>query len=475
MSFIRLLYKDLPVIYYNMDSKYEIVINNKRIYDYYKKNPSIQIETMNLILLDFMEQLSTDMTAVLQNTFQGQVMTEMKEMRQQLSSLQESLFTRIHKNNEDFIEKTKLVFSVSSHENKENLSQQLQKNTETFIDKLNLLIPKGNDEMNRKIQEQLSLVHQSLQVDLQRYLTKTDAPLNDFISVMDSKLASFQQPIFTLIHSNQEHMSSKLGNVKEDIAVSKNTTEKLYTEMSEYLNKYKISSQFKGACAEKNLEELLVNLFPEDEILNTTGESESGDFILKRNNENYIMFETKSYQSNVDTKEVEKYVKDTGLLKLHSIMMSQYTGIVGKKPYTIEINEHGNIMIYLHHVNFSQDKIKQAVQIIDSMAPRIKAITSEEDAHGISIDKEVLNRINNELIQFLERKDKVKELLKDQCKTSCLHVDALEMPDLSAFLQDKYPSKKMKMYCHCGYGCDNKKQLSNHQRTKHPKVETNLF
>jgi len=28
------------------------------------------------------------------------------------------------------------------------------------------------------------------------------------------------------------------------------------------------------------------------------------------------------------------------------------------------------------------------------------------------------------------------------------------------------------MYCYCGYGCDNKKQLSNHQRTKHPKVET---
>ena len=59
-----------------------------------------------------------------------------------------------------------------------------------------------------------------------------------------------------------------------------------------------------------------------------------------------------------------------------------------------------------------------------------------------------------------------------KCKSSCVQVDALEMPDLSAFLQDKYPSKKM--YCHCGYGCDNKKQLSNHQRTKHPKVdETN--
>jgi len=451
---------------------YETVIRNKRIYDYYQKNPSIQIETMNLILLDFMEQLSTDMTSLLQNTFQGQVMTEMKEMRQQLSSLQESLFTKIHKNNEDFIEKTKLVFSVSSNENKDHLSQQLQRNTDTFIDKLNLLIPKGNDEMNRRIQEQLSLVHKSLQVDLQSYLTKTDAPLSEFISMVDSKLASFQQPIFTLIHSNQEHISTKIGNVKEELVVSKNTTEKLYTEMSEYLNKYKVSSQFKGACSEKNMEELLVNVFPEDEIINTTGDTASGDFILKRNNEEYIMFETKSYQSNVDTKEVDKFVRDTSHKKLHSIMMSQYTGIVGKKPYTIEVNEHGNILIYLHHVNFSPDKIRQAVQIIENLAPKVKTITAEEDANGVSIDKDLLNRINNELIQFLERKDKLKEFLKDQCKSSCLQVDALEMPDLASFLQDKYPSKKMKMYCHCGYGCDNKKQLSNHQRTKHPKVET---
>ena len=451
---------------------YETVINNKRIYDYYKQNPSIQIETMNLILLDFMEQLSTDMTTVLQNTFQGQVMTEMKELRQQIGTLQETLFTRIHKTNEEFIEKTKLVFSVSSHENKEYLSQQLHKNTESFIDKLNLLIPKGNEEMNKKIQDQLTLVQKSLQVDIQNYLTKSDAPLSEFISIFDTKLSSIQQPIFSLIQSNQEHLSTKIGTVKEEMALSKNTSDKLYTEMSEYLNRYKTSSQFKGACSEKNLEELLVELFSDDEIKNTTGIPHSGDFILRRNNEDYIMFETKSYQSNVDTREVDKFVKDCSTIRLHAVMMSQTTGIVGKKPYTIEVNEHGNIMVYLHHVNFSPDKIRQAVQIIDNMSPKVKLITAEEETNGVSIDKDVLNRINNELIQFLERKDKLKDFLKEQCKSSCVQVDALDMPDLTVFLKDKYPSKKHKMYCQCGYGCENKKQLSNHQRTKHPKVET---
>lgn len=448
-----------------------MVLNNKRIYDYYKKNPGINIETMNLILLDFMEKLSTDMTSLLQNTFQGQVMNEVKELRQQMSLFQGTLLSQVQKTNEEFIEKTKLVFSVSSNENKEYLSQQLQRNTDTFMDKLQLFIPKGNEEMNRKIQEQLSIVHKSLQEDIQAYVTKTDAPLGDFISLLDTKLSSIQQPLFSLIQTNQEHLSTKLSTVKEEMVVSKNTTDKLYTDLSEHFNKYKISSQFKGACSEKDLGGVLVELFSDDLIENTSGQNEQGDFHLVRNQVPYIMFETKSYRSNVDTEEVNKFVNDTKKTRLHSIMMSQYTGIVGKKNFTIDINEHGNIMIYLHQVNFSPDKIRLAVNIIDNLAPRIKAITEEEETNGIMIDKDVLNRINNEVSLFLDRKNKLKDLLKEQCKTSCAHVDTLELTDLGLFLKDKYPEKKHKMYCHCGYGCDNKKQLSNHQRTKHPKTK----
>lgn len=451
--------------------QHTLVLCNKRIYDYYQKNPSINIETMNLILLDFMEKLSTDMTSLLQNTFQGQVMNEVKELRQQLAQFQGYMITQVQKSNDDFIEKTRLVFSVSSSENKEYLSQQLQRNTETFMDKLQLFIPKGNEEMNRKIQEQLSLVQKSLQEDLQAYVTKSDAPLGDFISLLDTKLSSIQQPLFSLIQANQEHLSTKLSTVKEEMAVSKNTTDKLYTDLSEHFNKYKISSQFKGACSEKDLEEVLVELFTEDKIENTSGKTGKGDFHLVRNEVSYIMFETKSYRSNVDTEEVTKFANDTKETRLHSIMMSQYTGIVGKKNFTIEINEHGNIMIYLHQVNFCPDKIKMAVNIIDNLAPRMKAITEEEETNGILIDKDVLNRINNEVALFLDRKNKLKDLLKEQCKTSCAHVDTLELPDLGLFLKDKYPEKKHKMYCHCGYGCDNKKQLSNHQRTKHPKAK----
>ena len=597
-----------------MESGYEITIRNKRIYDYYKKNTTINIETMNLILLDLIEKLSTDMTALLQNTFQGQLMSEVKDvkqqllsevkdMKQQLTSLQDSLFTRINKTNEDFIEKTKLVFSLSTSDNKEHMSQLLNRNADLFIERLNAIIPKTNEEMNKKIQEQLSHVHKSIQLDIQQYLNKTDTPLTefistfdsklssiqqplfsfitnqgqimsdvkdikqtvgslqehiavtlqdnnrsflettkliisasnnentekitsvlnhstesyidrirtslpimhdelsrkiqdhlslsqktiecelkqylsnksesnlqDFISSFDSKLSSIQQPIFSLINSNQDNISTKIGSVKDDMLLTKTVTDKLYTEMNDYLNKYKVSSHFKGAVSEKDLERLLIDMFPEDEIINTTGETASGDFILKRNNQEYIMFETKSYQTNVDTKEVEKFMRDSKHKSLHSIMMSQYTGIVGRKPYAIEINEKGCILIYLHQVNFSQDKIKQAVQIIENMAPRLKQITQEEQENGINIDKNILEKINREFISFMENKEKLKIFLKEQNKMACTQIDSLQMPDLSAFLDEKcHSTKKLPFYCHCGYGCHNRKQLSNHQRSAHPK------
>ena len=464
--------KTFYISIYMTECNYQTIINNKRIYEYYKSNSNVSIETMNLILLDFIEQLSTDMTAILQNTFQGQLMTEVKDMKQQLTALQDSLFTKINKNNDDFIEKTKLVLSVSNHDTKENLSQLLNKNTETYIERLSLLIPKSNDELGRKIQDHLSMNQKSIQLELQQYLVNhSESNLQEFLSGFDNKLSSIQQPIITLLNANQEHITTKISSVKEDMSVSNKTSERLYTEMSEYLNKFKSSSQFKGACSEKELETILIDLFPEDEIINTTGETSSGDFILKRNNEEYIMFETKSYQTNVDTKETEKFIKDSNNKRLHSIMMSQYTGIVGKKPYAIEINKHGNVLVYLHHVHFSQDKIKQAVQIIDNMANKIKFIYNQEKENGINIDKELLDKINAQLITFFEKKERLKDTLKEQHKAACTQVDSLEMPDLSKFLETIYPSKKMNMYCHCGYGCDSKKQLSNHQRAKHSKNE----
>ena len=78
---------------------YELKLNNKRLFDFYSKNPTINIETMNLILLDFLEKLSLDMTQLMQSSFNGQLLSELKELKQQMNSLQESFITKMSENN----------------------------------------------------------------------------------------------------------------------------------------------------------------------------------------------------------------------------------------------------------------------------------------------------------------------------------------------------------------------------------------
>ena len=64
---------------------YITTINNKRIFDYYNNNKNIDIESMNIILLDFIEQLGNDMTKVLSNSMFGEILNNVKDIKQQVN------------------------------------------------------------------------------------------------------------------------------------------------------------------------------------------------------------------------------------------------------------------------------------------------------------------------------------------------------------------------------------------------------
>ena len=78
---------------------YAIQINNKRVYEFYTKNTNINIETMNLLLLDFINQIGTDMTKVMSNTLFGEILSNVKEIKQQVNSLTDTFSVKIHEHN----------------------------------------------------------------------------------------------------------------------------------------------------------------------------------------------------------------------------------------------------------------------------------------------------------------------------------------------------------------------------------------
>jgi len=446
-----------------MAEKYSMTINNKRIHEYYKKNPSIDFETMNLILLDFMDKITHDMSKVLQNTLHGQLLQEVKEIKGQLSLFQDTFVGKISEANKSFLETLKLVLSMNSSD----VIQLLQKHSESFVDKMNSLLPKTQEETQRKIQDQLALLQKTIQCDFQQFMiqSKPESNLNEFITSFDLKLSMLQQPIFQLIQSNQEQVSSKLASVKDDLLVNKTTNDRLYSEMSEFLHKYKASSQFKGQYSEHMLETILTEMFPTASIENTTSQTASGDFMIHREDLPDILIENKNYERNVDLDEIKKFIRDVNHKECSGIMMSQLSGIVSKPNFFIEIH-NGKVLIYLHKVFFSKEQIKTAIDVIDHLSSRLSTIVSSETENGINIKKDVLDKINDEVQLFVKNKEMLATTIKESSRRMLLQVEELQLPSLTLFLNDKYASVQNQAFvCDvCNHSFPTKKGLAMHKK-----------
>jgi hypothetical protein len=450
-----------------MTEKYLMTVNNQRIYEYYKKNPSIDFESMNIVLLDFMDKMNSDMSKVLQNTLQGQLLQEVKDIKGQLSLFQDSILGKVAETNKSFLETLKLLLSMNSSENSDKIVQLLQKHSESFVDKFTNLLPKTQEETQRKIHDQLTLLQKTIQCDFQQFMlqTKPETNISEFITSFDSKLTILQQPIFQMIQANQEHVSTKLSNVKDELLVNKTTNEKLFSEMSEFLHKYKASSQFKGQYSEHMLETILTEMYPTAQIENTTAHTACGDFMIHREGMPDVMIENKNYERNVDLDEIKKFVRDVSNKECSGIMMSQLSGIVSKPNFFIEVH-NGKVLVYLHRVFFSKEQIKMAMDVIDHLSSRLVAIVSKEEEHGINLRKEIMDKINAEVQQFIKQKEMLTATVKEYSKKMLTQLEELQLPELIRLINDKYASVQRVQYpCdECGQLFDTKKGLGHHRK-----------
>ena len=121
---------------------FTIQINNRRVYEFYNKNPNINIETMNLLLLDFINQIGTDMTKVMSNTLFGEILSNVKDIKQQVNSLTDTFSIKIHDCNKDFMDTIKLVIGASTSENIDKIRTLLDKNTDELLRKLMFVFQK---------------------------------------------------------------------------------------------------------------------------------------------------------------------------------------------------------------------------------------------------------------------------------------------------------------------------------------------
>jgi len=447
---------------------YSTVINNKRIWEFYNSNPHINVEAINLILLDLIEKINSDMTSTITNTINSEILSSVKEIKHDVSSITNALIVKFHEINKECIESVKLIVSSASSENTDRIFSALDRNTDTFINRLNIEFPKSSHELNIQLKDKFQTLQKTIIDDIKSELSTTvnkENGLKEYISGMDSKIQQLQQPIYSFISANQEQINANLNSLRDANSVAQLTQNRVIEELSDFLNKYRTNSNYKGKSSENVLEGVLCKMFPSDEVINTSSTMKlAGDFMLKREGKLQILIENKNYDLNVQKEGVEKFLRDIRAQKCNGIFMSQHSGIQYKPNYFIEI-EDGCVLIYLHNVNYSEDIIRTAVSIIDNLSARLEEL-GVDDEDGYVIQKSVLDRINVEFQVFVSKKETMLFNLKEFNKSFTAQIDDLNMPDLSSYLNSKYASlQNQKWVCDvCSEAFTKKASLSSHKK-----------
>jgi hypothetical protein len=502
-------------------SKYTLSVTNKKLYEFYNKNSHLNFEAVNLVFHDILVKLTENMSETMSSTINSEILSNIQKqdvvinelkgnlniaieninkIKQETAIFSElkndilninnnvslkfvdfkneyisgvksllienndrnSIVDIIQKSNETFIDKTKLLLN-------ENISSLIENNNKSTINNTKLLLVENNDKYISQIDNTINTFQRSISDELNKLTNNNDDnAIKDFISTFDSKCSNMfqtaQQPVYTILQSTEERIQNNIQNIKDNMLSSQSKHENTMDELSAYLRKFNNSS-YKGAIGECELESVLNKMYPSAEIINTSGVKSSGDFMMKRENKPNIMLENKVYDRNVNPDEIQKFIRDVEEIKTHAIFLSQNSGISRKKNFQVDVHK-GLIMIYIHNVQYSPEKIQIAIDIIENLAERIEEIDSEEEHENV-ISKSLLDEINQEYLSFNKQKDEIILMSKDYQKKLIGQLENLKMNALNKYLSTKYSNNEKTgfscEYCNV-FSASTKKSLSAHVR-----------
>lgn len=226
-----------------------------------------------------------------------------------------------------------------------------------------------------------------------------------------------------------------------------------------------------GETGEKLLEVLLNKIVLNAEVTNVGHLKNQGDFCIQRENHTPIMVMNKVSHKNVGPEEIQDFLammKENGR---HGIFISQHSGFVNKNDYQIDF-VNGNIVVFLHNVNYCMDKIQNAIQALDSLSSRMKNVNTQYDEY---LTEEVIYEINKEYQNFITKKDSILYQLKENQRALVIDIESLQFMNLDKYLSTKFTIQKKNDSILCTickkYSSNTLKGMAAHKRgckKKHP-------
>lgn len=417
----------------------DIIIKDKTIIAFYNDNPNLNIIDMNLIFIDILKNLSTNLNETLTNTINHKILSTLNDLTKDISHFKQDVSTKLQDTKKEYIDNIKLILDNTTMNTNDKIQNILEKNNETIVNKttsiINEVIPKNNERFFSLVDNSIKTLHESINNDtnlLIQNINKDDNSISEFITNIDTKfnhmISNLQQPIFSFIQSSEERTNTNVQQIREKIISQQLSQETLHNGMQEFLNKYKHNSSSKGNVSEHELYSILQYIFPCDEIIDCSTETATCDYRVNRlnNTRPTILFENKDYSRSVTTEEIKKFERDLHLQKQHGIFISHKSNITFKEPFQIDIINN-IIHIYIPNAEYNIDKIKIAVEIIDSLSNKISTLNHSE-TETINMNKDDLDELIESFNDFNTQKLSLIETVKYNNK---LILDKIEIMQLN--------------------------------------------
>jgi hypothetical protein len=485
------------------------MIKNQRIIDFYNKNKQLDFEKVNLLYIDILENiintsiespssvklimqsLGTQKTelnnilSVITSTSESyknelsnikhtysltteNIKNDMEGLKSMIINLSSVITTKLYETKDNYIKELKDTLKNTDAISILNIGTTIEKNNIQLVDKLMLIlndiVPKSQ---NKHYEDIIKIFKDDIISSLDKVKSHNPESIIEKISsIVDTKynnlVINIQEHIMKSVSLSEDRINNNILHVKDISNKNNIIQDKINDELSIYLNKYKNSSS-KGTLSENNLYNIIDKEFPSAELINTSNFTGMGDMILKRINNKPILFENKDYSNNVKKDEVDKFIRDISKNEHHGIFISQHSGIVGKEHFQIDIHNK-NILIYIHNCNYDPDKIKLAVNTIDTLS--IKLISVDSD--NTTIPKEVIKQINDDYQHFLRQKESFLTTTKEYYKKTLDVFTQIKLPSLEKYLSNHFADSKVnKVLCTlCNkFETDNLRSLARHKQS----------
>ena len=463
-----------------------IEITNSKVQSFFERNSTLDPNIVLANIIDFYEYVSNNLSNgnnqqllsyVIESTNKIDNLKEqinsIKEqnlnIKEQNNHIKEELFNsislKLYDVKNSYIEDVKNLLSLDENKNIDKISNILNINNQKLLNDTKELIKKEEEidvDLFNQFSEKITTETKNLLIESVNNNSWKDS-FENFVNNINSKFSDFSSNFQQNANSSEERVSLLLNQVKSLSSENENHSKILCNQFETFMNKFQNSS-LKGKFSENLLFDILTNSFPSSEIIDSSKTPNSCDFQLKRQDKPLILIENKDYKRNVNTEEVDKFLRDLDFNNCSGIILSQQSGICNKKNWLIEIRK-SNVIVYVHNVNYDSSKIQIAVDIIDHLNFALSLPSNNEDNENFSISNELLTQINIEFSSFICQKDAIIQLSKNFQRDLLSKIKKFELPSLESFLTSKSFDSIFKCK-QCSFS-SNKKNALNAHMSKH--------